>query len=75
MLPQGAVTPLVLKCMSKVGVDTQPLPSEPNPDDGPHMELTRDVWDLDDDQLWEMLEALQMETARRKGAALPHRSL
>ena len=41
-------------------------------DKGTCLELTRDVQDLDDDQLWEMLEALQMETARRKGAAHPH---
>ena len=30
--------------------------------------LTRDAWDLDDDQLQEVLEALQMETARREGS-------
>ena len=39
----------------------------PNLDDGPQMELIRDVWDLDDDQLQEALEPLQMETARREG--------
>ena len=55
---------LVLKHMFRMGVDTQPLSSVPNLDNGPWMELTRDVWDLDNDQLWEMLEALQMETAR-----------
>ena len=37
--------------------------------DGPQMELTRDVCNLDDDQLWEALEAFQMEMARREGEA------
>ena len=51
----------------------QPLPSKPQLDDGPRQEVTRDVWDLDDDQLWEVLEALQMKTARREGVASPYR--
>ena len=53
-------------------MDTQPLPSEPSLDNGPHSELIRDVWHLDD-QLLEALEALQMETARREGMAPKHR--
>ena len=31
------------------------------------MELTRDVWDLDDNQFCQMLEALQTEKVRREG--------
>ena len=31
------------------------------------MELTSNLWDLDDDQLWEVLEAVQLRTARRVG--------
>ena len=48
-------------------MDNWPLPSKPSLDNRAQMELTRDVQDLDDDQLWEVLEALQMETARREG--------
>ena len=48
-------------------LNTQPLPNKPNPDDGPQMDLTRDVQDLDNDQLRKMLEALQMETVRSEG--------
>ena len=55
-------------------METQPLPSEPHLDNGPQTELTRDLWDLDDDQLWEVLEAVQLEAARREGAAPPHGS-
>ena len=54
-------------------VDTHSLPSQPNLDNGPQMGLTRDVWDLDHDQLLEVLEAIQMETARRRGST-PHGS-
>ena len=36
------------------------------------MEITRDVQDLDDDQLQEVLEAHQIETARSKGEVPPH---
>ena len=54
------------------GVDTQSLPCEPQLDDGPWMKLTtRDLGDLDDDQLLEVLEAVQLKTARRVGAT-PH---
>ena len=53
-------------------VDTQPLPSKPNPDDGPQIELTRDVWGLDDYQLLEVLEALQKEMARKEWGKHPH---
>ena len=35
------------------------------------MEVNRDVWDLDDDQLWEALDALQTEMAWREGVAPP----
>ena len=30
------------------GLDAWPLPSEPSSDDGSLLELTRDVWDIDD---------------------------
>ena len=57
------------------GMDAWPLPSEFHLDNGPQMDLaTRDLWDLDDDQLWEVLEVIQLETARREGAASPHGS-
>ena len=57
------------------GVDTQPLPSEPHLDNGPQMELTtRDLWDLDNDQLQEALEVVQFKTARKEGAAPTHNS-
>ena len=47
------------------GVEAWPLPSEPYLDNGPQMDLTtRNLWDLDDDQLWEALEAVLLETAR-----------
>ena len=56
------------------GVGTWPLPRMPNLDKGlseaqvpmPLEELSRDVWDLDNDQLWEVLEALQTEMAWRE---------
>ena len=52
-----------------VGVDTQPLPSESHLDNRAWMELTtRDLWNLDNDQLREMLEAVQFKTAKREGA-------
>ena len=35
----------------------------------PWVELTRDVWDLDDDQLLEVLEALQTTMAQRMSVA------
>ena len=37
------------------------------------MQLARDNQDLDDDQIWEALEALQMETAQLEEVAPPHR--
>ena len=46
-------------------------PACPVWDDGAQMELTRDVREFDDDQLWEALEVLQIEMARREGAT-PH---
>ena len=48
-------------------METWHLPSESHLDNGPWTELTRDVWDLGDDQLWEALEAVQLEAARREG--------
>ena len=43
------------------GMDAQPLPSKPHLDNGPWMDLaTRDLWDLDSNQLWEALEAIQL---------------
>ena len=51
------------------GVDAWPLLSEPTSDSGPQLEFTRDVWDLDDDQLREVLEALHLEMARWEGSA------
>ena len=54
------------------GVDTQPLSSKPHLDNGPQVELiTRDLQDLDNDQLQEVLEAVQFETARQEWA-MPH---
>ena len=35
----------------------------------PKVELTRDVWNLNDDQLWEVLVALQTKIAQKEGAA------
>ena len=35
----------------------------------PCAELTRDAQDLNDDQLWEALQALQTETAQKEGTA------
>ena len=54
---------------------TQPLPRVPSLDEGPseaqaskpHVGLIRDVQDLNDDQLWEVLEALQTKMAQREG--------
>ena len=55
----------------------QPLPSRPSLDEGPseaqtsmpQMELTRDVWDPNDDQMQEVLEALQIKMTQEKGVA------
>ena len=52
-------------------VGTQPLPSMPSLEKGLseaqasmlQVEITRDVQDLDDNQLWEILEALKTEMA------------
>ena len=44
----------------------------PSLDEGPQMELMRDVQDLNDNQLWEVLEAPKIEMARREGGT-PHR--
>ena len=52
---------------------TQPLPSKPHLDNGPQPELTRDIWDLDYDQLCGLLKAFLMEIARREWVAPPHR--
>ena len=57
------------------GVSVQPLPSVPSPDEEPseaqasipQVELTRDIWDLNNDQLWEVLETLQTKVAQREG--------
>ena len=35
----------------------------------PQAELTMHVWDLNKNQLWEVLEALQPKTAQREGTA------
>ena len=48
-------------------MDAQPLPSEPHLDNGLQTDLA--TRDLDDDQLSELLEAIQLETARKEG---PH---
>ena len=54
-------------------MDTQPLSSKPHLDNGPQVELnTRDLQDLDNDQLKEVLETVQFETTRREEAASPH---
>ena len=42
-------------------------PSEPNPDNVPQRTLTRDIWELDNDKLWEVLEAIRYKMDRRKG--------
>ena len=63
---QGTVTCWASEYMSRVGVSAQPLPSASSLEEGlleaqmstSQMELTRDVWDLNDDQLWEVLQAL-----------------
>ena len=50
-----------------------PLSSMPSLDEGQseaQAELTREVWDLNDDQMWEVLEALQTKMAQR-GACSP----
>ena len=70
--PSGAGTP-----MQSRGVSIWPLSSVPSPDKEPleaqapvpQAKLTRDVWDLDNDQLWEVLETLQTKLAQREGAA------
>ena len=59
------------------GMGIQPLPSAPSPDEEPletqasmpQVELTRDVQDLNNDQLQEVLEALQIEMAWRQETA------
>ena len=48
------------------------LPSEPNPDNWLQRTLTVDNWELDNDQLWEVLEAIRFETVMREGE--PHTS-
>ena len=48
-------------------METQPHPSEAHLDSGPRTELTRDLQDLDYDQLQEVLEAVQLEAARMEG--------
>ena len=71
--PSGA-----LKHMWCGGVGIQPLPSMPSRDEGlseaqalmPQVELTRDVWDLNNDQLWEALEVLLIKMAWREGQLL-----
>ena len=55
-------------------VESWPLPSEPHLDNGPQLELTWDIWDLDIDELWEVLKALHMEVGRSEGAAPPQGS-
>ena len=63
--PSGAQAPV--QCD---GVDTQALPSEPHLDNGLQTELiTRYLQNLEDDQLQELLETVQFETARMEG---PH---
>ena len=61
--------PVALGHLSRVRVGYPTPPSEPHLDNGPQMELTRDLWNLDDDQLWEVLEAGQLKAARKEGAA------
>ena len=61
------------------GLGIWPLLSIPSLDEGPleakasipQVELTRDVLEFNDDQLWEALEALQTKTAQRGRAATP----
>ena len=56
----------------------QPLANVPSLEEGlseaqmsmSQMELIRDVWYLDDEQLWEVLEALQTKMAQRDGSHL-----
>ena len=52
-------------------VKTQHLPSKSHLDDGPWPELTWDILDLDNDQLWEVLKALHVEVAKREHT-VPH---
>ena len=54
------------------GMETQPPPSELSRDDGLQMTLAKDIQELDDDQLLEVLEAIQFEMARREGATILH---
>ena len=66
--PFGTQTPV-----QGEGMDTQPLPSKPHLDNRPQTELTtRDIWNLDNDQLRDALEAVQFMTARREGFCTPH---
>ena len=48
-------------------VETQPLPSEPHLDDGPKLELTWDIWDLNNDQLWRHLRLSMWRKPRGRG--------
>ena len=48
------------------GVKIQPPLSKPSPDEGLQWTLTRDICELDNDQLWKVLEAIRFETARRE---------
>ena len=66
--PSGTQAPVKGK-----GVDARPLPSESHLDNGSQRELTKDLCDLDDDQLWEALEAAQLKPDR-EGTA-PHMGL
>ena len=74
---RGAGIHLAFKCICRVGERVSSLsPSMPSPDEGPEAQtsmpqayLTRDVWNLDSDQLQEVLEALQTVMAQREGAA------
>ena len=52
-------------------VVSQSSPSEPHPEDGPQPQLHLAIRDLNYAQLREVLEELQLETARREGMAPP----
>ena len=47
-------------------------PAKPSPDDGLWRTYTRDIQELDNDQLQEVLEALLFKMARREGVTLLH---
>ena len=49
------------------GVEFQPPSVNPAQTMGLWRTLTRDIWEPNNDQLWEVLEAIQFETARREG--------